>query len=258
MTTMFNIFKQEKVLALDIRGGILTGLLGEPGPEGLRIVTAFSRQIDGDPATALARALEDEEIPPCLVYMSLSSEHCFLRFAEVPPAGEKEIRRILSVRMDAEMPVPLSELYWDCWLISGQEKREAVMVACERSRAHKYYDLLVKKGFKPQLVTFDVLVLRDLILRKLPIRHESFMVLSQQGKRLFFLIFEAGSLKYFRTANLANKDSDVRGIILKHFSRTIQYWRDYRKLAIPKKAYFLNDELREEIRSKVVKIYKVL
>ena len=136
-------------------------------------------------------------------------------------------------------------------MLSGQEKREAVMVACERSKVHKYYDLLVKKGFRPQLVTLDVLILRDLVLKKVPAGDESFVVMSKRSGRLFFLMFEARGLKYFRTLNLPDKGGDESSIILEHFSRTIKYCRQYRKMQIPEKIYFLNDDLAQAARVKV-------
>ena len=183
---MFSIFEKEDVLALDICADGITGVLARQTPEGLKIVKSFQTPVDSDPAAALAGALESEKISPCVVYICLSSEHSFLRFADIPEAGDRETRQILSVRMDADMPVPLSELYWDYWRLDGGQTREAGVVACRRSTLHRYYDILLEKGFRPQLVTFDAPILADMIAKKERLRDESFMVLSRQGRRLFF------------------------------------------------------------------------
>ena len=124
MNIISKLFEQEDILALNVGSDVITGLLAKPMPGGLQIVRAFSKSLDGEPAKALEDILEREQISPCLVHVSLSSQNPFLRFMGVPPVDEKEIRQILSVRMDAEMPVHLSELYWDYWLVSAQEKRE--------------------------------------------------------------------------------------------------------------------------------------
>ena len=248
MDAVLNMFKREDVLALDIGAGTCAGLFAKETAEGLRIVKVFNRPLSGDRAAALTEVLEGERIPPCIVHMCLSAEHSFLRFAEVPQVHEREIRQLLSVRMDAEMPMPLSRLYWDYWTVQGRQLREAAVVACEQSTIHAYYDVLVEKGFKPQLVTLDVLVLRNLVLKKVPAGDESFVVMSKRGRRLFFLMFEARGLKYFRTLNLADKGGDEADLILQHFSKTIEYCRRYRKMQIPEKIYFLNDDLPEAAR----------
>ena len=257
MDIIYKLFEQEDILALNIGTDAITGLLVKRMAGEFQIVKAFNKTLDGEPATALADILESEKISPCLVHMSFSSDHPFLRFMGVPAAGENEIRQILSVRMDAEMPVPLSQLYWDYWLVGGEEKREAAVVACERSKVHKYYDVLTKRGFRPQLVTFDAPLLRDLVIKKVPTSEKSFMVLSQQGNRLIFLVFEDGSLKYFRTINLGNMESDESGIIERYFSETIEYYRNYRELEIPAKIYFIDDELDQAIQTKIVENFEL-
>jgi len=246
---MFSIFEKEDVLALYICADTISGLLAEQGTEGLKVVKSFRKPVDGDSAAALAEALESEKISPCAVCICLSSEHSFLRFADVPEAGDREMRQILSVRMDADMPVPLSELYWDYWTLEGGRNRQAGVVACRRSTVHRYYDVLLEKGFKPQLVTFDALILADMIAKKERLSDESFMVLSQQGNRLFFLMFDGG-LRYFRTVNLNRKQPRDWDFIAGEFNSALQYCRDYKRLETPRKLYYLSDDdLPREVRS---------
>jgi len=158
------MFKADHILALDIGASNIKlaefAALKSGGMELVKFGVAslgMDPQAEGDRKTylltTLRELLQERNIRPGRVLLSVSGQSVFSRFVKLPPVDRDKVYQIILYEAQQNVPFPMDEVVWDYQLIGGSSGELDVMLAAIKSDIiEELTGCVAESGLEPDLV----------------------------------------------------------------------------------------------------------
>ena len=127
-----NPFKRNRVLAMDIGASDLKLAEFQFRKNGIELLKLAVRSFRREPGSdadigpeivlAIKNVLQDQQIRPAPVVLSITGQSAFLRLVKLPPVKRNRIYQTIQYEALQNVPFPIDEVVWDYQLMSGGEQ----------------------------------------------------------------------------------------------------------------------------------------
>ena len=157
--------KGSRILALDIGSSTLKIAEFRPVKAGGVELTSFGvaslgldPQSDADRSayvvTTIRELMQEHQIKPGPVLISVSGQSVFSRFVKLPPVDEDKVYQIILYEAQQNVPFPIDEVVWDYQLISGgiEGEVDVMLAAIKAEIIEELTDAVEEAGLTADLV----------------------------------------------------------------------------------------------------------
>ena len=178
------------ILSIDIGAWSIKVGEFENSPDGLLMkqfgYAEYSAQMSDDnrPSLvkeALEKVLSQKNFTAKKVFLSLSSQLAFIRFAKLPPIDENEerVKQIVEFEAKQHVPFDMNEVIWDYQLIGTGDELDVMFVVIKNEIVEQITEAVEELGLRVQLVDvasstcYNALELIELVMITVPWYYQS-------------------------------------------------------------------------------------
>ena len=196
--------KAERILSLDIGASSIKLAEFQRGRGGgMELLRYAHRSLGLDPQheaersryviTTLRELLQELQIKPAPVVVSVSGQSVFSRFVKLPPVEPDKVSQIVQYEAQQNVPFPIEEVVWDYQLVGGMEGEVDVMLAAIKGEIiDELTDCVAFAGLKPEIIDVAPMALYNAVRYNYG-EQEGCTLIVDMGARATDLIFiEAG------------------------------------------------------------------
>jgi type IV pilus assembly protein PilM len=232
------MLKSDRILALDIGASSLKMAEFIPLKSGgLELIKHAIASIGLDPhsdadrsafmVAAIQEMMQEHEIKPGPVLLSVSGQSVFSRFVKLPPVDEEKVYQIVAYEAAQNVPFPIDEVVWDYQLIGNTEGDLDVMLAAIKGDIiNELTDSVERAGLLPDLVDVAPMALYNAVRYNYE-DHDHCTLIVDMGARSTDLIFLERNRVFSRSIPVAG--NAITQQIMREFELSFHDAEDMKK-----------------------------
>lgn len=188
----------------------LVSFVTHPLPEG---AVSGGSIVDADKAALAFREaltlVTGEKIRTPYLVSSLPEPQSFLRIVQLPKLSEKEIAEAIKLEVEANIPLPLGDVYYDWEVSRGGEANpdhlDILVAASPKMLVDAYEQLFSRVGLKPVAFDIDALAIARSIVPSVTL-NEVVLIIDIAYHRTTFVVYAGSLVRFTASASVSGKD----------------------------------------------------